>query len=181
MLLHDIGKPSCYTEDENGVGHFYGHAAISAEIAEQVLKRLKYDNDTIDTVKDLVQHHDVELQACSKNIKRWLNRIGEERLRQLLQVKKADAMAQASEHCKQKLTILEKVNDILDDILKQQQCFSLKDLAVNGRDIIELGIVDGKQIGMVLKELMDMVIDEEIENEKETLLELINSQNSIKT
>jgi len=171
MLLHDIGKPSCYTEDENGDGHFYGHAAVSAETAEQVLKRLRYDNDTIDTVKNLVLHHGTELLACNKNIKRWLNRIGEEQLRQLIQVKKADAMAQAYEHGEQKLVMLEKVNIMLDDILEQQQCFSLKDLVVNGRDMIEFGIVEGKQIGTTLNKLMDMIIDEELENERDALLE----------
>ena len=171
MLLHDIGKPRCYTEDENGDGHFYGHAAVSAEMAEQILRRLKYDNDTIDTVKKLILYHDAEVQASNKNIKRWLNRIGVERLRQLLQVKRADAMAQAPEHGKQKQILLEKVNVMLDDILEQQQCFSLKDLSVNGRDMIKLGIVDGKQIGTTLSKLMDMVIDEELENEREILLE----------
>jgi tRNA nucleotidyltransferase (CCA-adding enzyme) len=171
MLLHDIGKPSCYTEDETGIGHFYGHAAVSAEIAEQVLRRLKYDNDTIDTVKNLILHHGTEIQDCSRNIKQWLNRIGEERLRQLLQVKRADAMAQSYEHGKRKQIILKKVNAMLDEILEQQQCFSLKDLAVNGRDLIELGIAEGKQIGVVLNKLMEMVIDEEVENEREVLLE----------
>jgi len=171
MLLHDIGKPSCYTEDENGVGHFYGHAAVSAEMAEQVLKRLKYDNDTIDIVKKVVLYDVAEVVPSSKNIKLWLNRIGEERCRQLLQVIKADAMAQAYEHGMQKEIILEKIHVMLDDILEQQQCFSLKDLAVNGRDMMELGIAEGKQIGLTLSKLMDMVIDEEIENERDALLE----------
>ena len=89
----------------------------------------------------------------------------------MLQVIKADAMAQAYEHGMQKEIILEKIHVMLDDILEQQQCFSLKDLAVNGRDMMELGIAEGKQIGLTLSKLMDMVIDEEIENERDALLE----------
>ena len=170
MFFHDIGKPDCYTEDEIGIGHFYGHAAVSVEKAELILKRLKYDNDTIETVKELILYHDAELQTRNKNIKRWLNRIGEERFRQLIQVQNADGMSQEHIHGEQKRLSLEKVLLMLDVILEEQQCFSLKDLAVNGKDIVDMGVLEGKQVGIILNRLMDMVIDEEIENNRESLL-----------
>jgi tRNA nucleotidyltransferase (CCA-adding enzyme) len=172
MLLHDIAKPLCYTE-EDGRGHFYGHPPVSADIASKVLKRLRYDNDTIDTVVQLILYHDAEISASHKNIKQWLNRIGEERFKQLLQVKIADAKAQTFEFGEKALSNIEVVSAELDIVLEQQQCFSLKDLAVNGNDLIELGVPKGVQVGEALNHLIEMVINEEVENDREVLLDIV--------
>jgi len=169
LLLHDIGKPSCYTEDDRG-GHFYKHQQVGSEMAGQILRRLKYDNNTVGTVKQLVLYHDAEIHADNKSIKRWLNRIGEERFRKLIQVKNADSMAQVYERGEEKRQILNRVSLMLNDIIEQQLCFSLRDMAVDGRDLIDIGIPESKQIGVILNQLMNMVIDDEVDNEKENLL-----------
>jgi len=175
MLLHDTAKPQCYTE-AGGIGHFYGHPQISAEMAKEILTRLKYDNDTIETVTQLVLYHDADIRPSTKQIKRWLNRIGEERFRQLLEIKKADAMAQAEKYRQTKIAVLADILPLLNGIIEQRQCFSLKDLAVNGRDLIAIGISEGVMIGKILNQLVDMVIDEQVENDRNKLIKAINDE-----
>jgi tRNA nucleotidyltransferase (CCA-adding enzyme) len=169
MLFHDIGKPKCYTEDE-GIGHFYGHPQISSDMARGILGRLKFDNNTIDRVTMLILYHDADLQPRRKHIKRWLHKMGEDMFRQLVEVKRADAKAQAAAFRQMKLVVLDEVSVILDEIIAQQQCFSLKDLAVNGRDLLEAGVPQGVQVGVILNRLMDMVIEEQIPNDRAELL-----------
>jgi len=172
MLLHDVGKPHCYTF-EDGKGHFYGHQEVGAQMARKILRRLKYDNNTVYAVTALITHHDAYIPLRTKAIRRWLNRIGEERLRQLLLVKKADAMAQAAEFLKPRLDELDAVAEVIDEIIRQGQCFSLKNLAVDGRDLIAAGITEGTEIGRLLNILLDMVINDEIENDHSALMEKI--------
>jgi len=169
MLFHDIAKPGCYTESD-GVGHFYGHPKISSDMAGRILSRLKYDNHTLEAVVLLVLHHDREIPPVPKSVKRWMNKIGEERFAQLIEAKKADAMAQSPDHRAKKLEILNKISGLAEQIIKQQQCFSLKDLAVNGRDLMAAGVSEGEQIGVMLNCLLDMVIDGQVENDKTELL-----------
>lgn len=174
MLLHDIAKPICYTEDKQGRGHFYGHAAYSADIAEKILKRLKYDNYTIVCVKNLIFYHDYDIKAKKKNIKRMLNKLGEETVKNLLEVKRADIKAHNPKYIKN-IDIIDKANNLVEEIIQQRQCFCLKDLAVNGMDLINEGIPKGIQIGIILNKLMDMVIDDKVENDKENLLNIVKT------
>ena len=169
MLFHDIAKPKCYTVNDS-VGHFYGHPQVSADMTKQILKRLKYDKDTVKTVTQLIFYHDTDIQPKRKHIRRWLNRIGEERFRRLIEVMKADAMAQSERSRMEKINELEKVVPVLDEIIKQQLCFSLRDLDVNGRDLIAAGVTEGAEIGKTLNRLLEMVIDELLENEKDKLI-----------
>ena len=178
MLFHDIGKPSRYTEAD-GVGHFYGHAKVSADMAGSILKRLKYDNDTIETVTQLIIYHDAIFKPRRKQIKRWLNKIGEARFRQLVEVKKADAMAQALHVRDERVAAMNEALAVLDEILEKRLCFSLKDLAIDGRDLIAIGVPEGARIGAILNRLVLMVIDEEIENDKAALLDMAKRSNSI--
>jgi len=178
MLFHDIAKPKCYHEDERG-GHFYGHAQAGAEMAREILQRLKYDNDTIETVTQLILYHGVELHPESKSIKRWLNRIGEVRLRQLIEVKRADAMAKADQYRQGDMDALDRITATIDEVIEQQQCFALKDLAVDGRDLIAVGVPQGTAIGKWLNRLMDMVIDEQVENDKGKLLKIVQEKKEI--
>ena len=171
MLLHDIAKPKCYSEKDS-LGHFYGHSQVGTDIAEEILLRLKYDNDTIHTVCELIKYHDAIIPPRRRIVKRWLNKIGEFRFRQLLEVKKADAHAQVPARGEEKIAELVKVLTLIDDVIEQGQCFSLKHLAVNGRDLIDAGIPEGTKIGFVLNQLVDMVIDEQVINERETLLKI---------
>jgi tRNA nucleotidyltransferase (CCA-adding enzyme) len=170
VLLHDIGKPQCYTET-GGTGHFYGHPKVGEEMANTVLHRLKYDNRTIRAVTRLVRFHDTQIVAGGKAVKRWLNRFGEETFRLLLEVKRADILAHAPWCRAENLEHLERVQNLLENIIAERQCFQLKDLAVNGRDLIALGVPEGAMIGTVLKRLMDRVLNETLDNEREALLD----------
>ena len=174
MLLHDIGKPFSYTEDEDGKGHFYGHADLSAEMAKTILTRLKYDNTTIKTVTALVLHHDAEMIPTEPAVKRWLNKLGsEELMRQVIVVRKADIAAQSNYKRDEKLSNLSVVETVLGKIIEQGQCFSLKDLAVNGRDLMALGVKQGVEIGKKLNQLMGLVLDGELENDRDILIKFV--------
>lgn len=169
MLLHDSGKPHTYTEDENGVGHFPQHAKTSVVFAEEILSRLRFDRKTAEQVSLLVQHHDIVMIPEEKWIKRQLNRFGEETFLQLIDIHRSDTLAQ-SELCLPRLQVMDDCEAIAREILAQTQCFQLKDLAVNGRDLMTLGVPKGKQIGTYLNRLLEAVMDGSLPNEKETLL-----------
>lgn len=174
MLFHDMGKPLCYSEDSQGIGHFYGHNKYSAKIAETRLKALRYDNFTISRVKSLVLYHDYDIKPTTKSIKRLLNKLGQETVSQLFEIKKADTKAHSNK-CLRRLEDIQKLEFIFNQVLEQNQCFSLRNLAINGNDLIAIGIPKGKQIGVILNKLMDKVIDETIPNDKDKLLkEIIN-------
>lgn len=173
MLLHDIGKPACKSTDENGLDHFYGHPAVSAKLADQMLRALKFDNKTRERVVTLVEHHDVQIPCRDRSIRKWLGRLGPETFFQLLEVKRADGMGQAYELVKDRLTELEKMKTKAKELVAQGQCFSLKNLAVNGQDVIAAGIVPGPEVGRVLEGLLERVLSGEIPNEREALLKAI--------
>jgi len=170
MLLHDIGKPSCKSTDERGIDHFYGHPAVSAQLADQMLRELKFDNATRKRVVTLVQYHDVQLENREQIIRRWLGRLGPETFFQLLEVKRADGIGHAPEKVPIRLAQVEELRTAAAEILAQGQCFSLKDLAVNGRDVIATGVTPGPEVGRILKQLLEQVLNGEIINERETLL-----------
>ena len=169
MLLHDIGKPVCYTE-EDGCGHFHGHQQLSSEIANDILSRMKFDRYTISLVTKLIRYHDIELQPERTHVKRQLNRFGENVLRLLMQVKEADTRAKSVATQERWLPKLNEALVIMDDIVNERQCYSLDSLAINGDDIIKLGIPEGEPIGVLLYKALDMVIDELIPNEKQALI-----------
>lgn len=168
MLLHDLGKPSCFTVDEAGNGHFYGHPFVSRDMAEDILKRLRFDNARKEQILLLVERHDWPVQATDKAVGRALRLLGEKGLRDLLRVKRADNLAQATEYRGRQLEI-DAVEAVLDRLLAEQSCFSLKQLAVNGRDMMELGL-RGSEIGIELERLLTAVIDGELPNEQAVLL-----------
>lgn len=169
LLLHDVGKPECYSEDENG-GHFYGHSVPSMRIAKDVMDRLKFDNKTKQEVVDLVLYHDADIYPGTRSVKRWLNKIGYEMLDKLINIKGADNGA----HSEMAQIALPwrffEIRRIASDIMNEQQCFQIKDLAINGHDVIGLGIEAGPTVGKVINHLLDMVLDEEIENDHESLM-----------
>ncbi|MDE6260185.1 MAG: HD domain-containing protein [Oscillospiraceae bacterium] len=173
MLLHDIGKPACKSTDEQGIDHFYGHPAVSALLADQMLRALKFDNKTWEQVVLLVERHDVQLPPRSQVIRRWLNRLGPEAFFQLLEVKRADNMGQAPEKVKDSLADLDELKAKAEQILAERQCLTLKDLAVDGRDVRAVGIAPGPEVGRVLEELLERVLSGEIPNERTVLLKLV--------
>ncbi len=169
MLLHDIGKPECFTLDKNGVGHFYGHASKSADAAQAILTRLRYDKKTTAAVEALVRLHDLPMSPEPAVMRRRLNRFGADRLRMLLRVAAADVKAKAPEE-NRRLKMLESCCRELNDILKQNECFSLDQLAVNGSDLLKIGIAEGPEIGRTLQSLLSAVIAGKCENSREALL-----------
>lgn len=170
ILLHDIGKPYCYVEDANNIGHFYGHAPKSASIAEEVLKSLKCSNEIITNVCELIAFHDVQFVLTKSAVKRLLNRLGEAQLRRLIHLRMSDIRGQKNDYERQNKCF--DFYKILDEVIAEESCFKLKDLAINGNDLKEMGIPEGKQIGEILNELLLFVIDGEVPNEKEKLLEM---------
>lgn len=169
VLLHDIGKPNTFTVDEKGVGHFYGHGAVSRELANQMLRRLKCSTEFRETVVRLVEWHDRDIPRTDKSIRRALRALGEQDLRRLIEVKRADNLAQAPEFHDRQLEI-DKAEQILEKLLVEDACFSLKQLAVNGKDLTEIGL-SGPAVGKVLNALLDAVVNEELPNEREVLLD----------
>lgn len=168
-LLHDIGKPACFTQDPNGVGHFYGHAQKSCELAGALLRRLRMDTATRSRVLALVQYHDLPLAPDKKQLRRLLNRLGgEEPLRQLIALHRADTMGQAP-CCQGRLALYDQTEAALAELLAGDACFSLRDLAVNGRDMAALGLA-GREIGGALRACLDAVLEGELPNEREALL-----------
>ncbi len=168
MLLHDVGKPSCFTRDLNGTGHFYGHPKVSTEMADTVLHRLRYDKKTIESVCKLVKYHDSDIICQEKYILRWLNKLGTDTFMNLLEVKEADNKAQNPE-----FSYIEKINEIRAlyySMTNKPICFSLKHLCITGHDLIDIGITEGHKIGETLNTLLNLVIEEKLPNERDALL-----------
>ncbi|WP_242832160.1 CCA tRNA nucleotidyltransferase [Oscillibacter sp. 1-3] len=170
-LLHDIGKPAAFTLDEDGVGHFYGHAAASVELADGMLRRLKFPNDFRERVVRLVAWHDRDIPRTDRGVGRALRRLGEEELRLLLALKRADNLAQASAYRGRQAEIA-LAEEILDRLLAENACFSLKQLAVNGNDLTALGL-RGPAVGRALETLLSKVVDGELPNQRAALLKFV--------
>lgn len=170
LLLHDIGKPQCYTEDENG-GHFHGHGVPSRDIAEQVLDRLRFDNKTKQEVLELVLYHDTMIEPTPRTVRKWLHKLGERRFSQFLDVRMADILAHAEGTQESRIERCIALGSIMSEVLEAEQCFALKDLQINGRDIMNLGIEQGKRVGEILNSLLDEVISGALENEHNALMQ----------
>ena len=166
-LLHDCGKPETFKE-ENGVGHFFGHASVSAEKTRKAMVRLKSDNLTREAVVSLVKYHDTEVQENEKSVKRWLGRLTPELFEKLIDLKIADNSAKTEESLK-RLKKYENIKEIMKSVLEKEECFSLKQLKINGDDLILLGFPKGREIGQILNFLLEKVILGECENEAESL------------
>lgn len=167
VLLHDLGKPAAYSFYD-GHGHFRGHGGISAELAETILRRLKYDRETVNEVTMLVKYHDVPVSPDRRLIKRQINRYGAKTLLKLIKVHIADDIGKASRY-RGRIDGYRQAEEIARELIAGQACFSLKSLAVDGDDMIRLGY-SGKEIGVVLNLLLGMVLDETCENCHDALL-----------
>ncbi len=171
MLFHDMGKPKTATVDGEGISHFYGHPAASEEIARTVLRRLKFDNHTVDQVTRLVRYHDYHVELTQKCVRRAVMKVGEDLFPLFLQVKEADLKAQSSYQRREKEEHLRMVEALYGEVVRQEQCVSLKTLAVSGRDLMEqAGMEPGKKIGEVLGYLLDLVVEDPSQNEKKNLI-----------
>ncbi|MCR5031415.1 MAG: CCA tRNA nucleotidyltransferase, partial [Lachnospiraceae bacterium] len=179
MMLHDICKPQCRTTDEKGVDHFKGHAAMSRDVARTILRRLKYDNDTIHKVCKLVEYHDFHIatsemdddpMTMEASMRRLLYKLGPELFPDLLAVMRADVLAQSNYEREEKLDDLRNMQEHYTRIMERGDCLSLKELAVTGQDLIAAGMKPGKQLGEMLNAMLKLVLKDPALNEKETLL-----------
>ena len=170
LLLHDIGKPTAMTIGEDGRGHFYGHQDISAEQADIILHRLKCSNQFVHDVVELVKYHDMPIAPTPKAIRRALNLLGQGQLKRLFLVKRADTMAQSEMAQRNKLEEIAACEEVLAKVLAEQQAFSLKDLAISGKDLIAAGMEQGRGIGDALNRALEAVLDGKAANGKDALL-----------
>ncbi len=170
-LLHDIGKPATHTRDEEGIDHFHGHVPMGVTMTKDILRRLRFDNVTIRKVAALVEYHDFHIQ---EELTR--NSIKEVLFDMLLTIQEADARAQNPEKLGPKLKELEETQAIFKDIIEQGECYRLKDLAINGRDLAKLGIKEGKEIGRILQETLQYVMENPQLNDKDYLIDMIKNK-----
>ncbi len=174
MFFHDFGKPACRKTDASGADHFKGHEKVGAQIAEPILRRLRFDSKTVKTVTNWIAIHDTKSAVTKVSAKRLLSEIGVENYRALIAIKRADCRGKAQPHAIDgKLQCMEA---LLFEILENNECYSLRQLAVNGDDVKAAGITDGKQIHSVLQMLLEEVITENCANERTALLAKIQKQ-----
>jgi tRNA nucleotidyltransferase (CCA-adding enzyme) len=157
-VLHDTGKPCCSSTDSAGIIHFYGHHRESRRIAVDVLYRLHMESSSIKDITMLVEHHDYRVEANYTAVKRMMSKTGAELFEKLLILQLADNMAKNPTHLPDKLRRINGGLDIYRDVIAQKQPYRISDLLINGKDLMELGYRQGRDIGETLKELLDEVI-----------------------
>lgn len=175
MLFHDLGKPLKKTVDESGIAHFKGHAEVSKKLAEEIMRRLKFDNATLHSVGKLVYYHDYRMPVTARNVRRAMNKIGEELFPLYLEVRRADVLAQSGYQRKEKLADIDGIETLYREITAAGQCVALKDLAITGKDLIAVGIQPGRELGEILNNLLELVIENPELNTKEKLLKHVRS------
>lgn len=169
-LLHDIGKPCCASCDLNGIIHFYGHHRESVRMANDILHRMKIDNDTAREILVLIENHDVRIENSPPGVKRMMAKTGDVLFEKLLKLQEADNMAKNPKFFREKKKRLDETYSIYKYVLAEHQPYTLSDLTVNGRDLIKIGYKPGKYLGDCLKELLDEVIINPELNRREYLL-----------
>lgn len=169
-LLHDIGKPSVKMTDEEGIDHFHGHVEVSERMAVDILRRLKFDNDTIDKVQKYVRYHDCKPEPSARSVRRAVNKIGAGYFPQVMEIRRADTLAQSDYQRDQKLARIDEIERLFAEIMEKNQCVSLKTLEITGDDLIALGVPRGKRIGVILNQLLDEVLQDPSNNVHEYLM-----------
>lgn len=169
-LFHDVAKPVTRKVDENGRDHFKGHPELGADMTRDILKRLKFDNATIEDTVRLVRFHDERYPVTKKNVRREIARVGMEYYPDLLALRRADILGQSDYHRKEKLSDLDSIAKLFEEIKAEMSPVTLKDLAVSGGEIIEAGVERGPVTGRVMRRLLNDVIDDPSLNTKEELI-----------
>ncbi len=176
-LLHDVAKPACKITDETG-DHFYEHNVKGMDMAEEILQRLKFDNVTIARVKRLVLWHDYGMGKAPslRSFRKSLSKMGADLFEDYTYIKRADMLAQSEYMRQEKIENLETLKEHYKTIMEQQQCLSLKDLAIGGKDLIDMGMKPGKDMGVMLQYLLDNVLEEPERNTRDALCELVKQK-----
>lgn len=170
MLFHDIAKPNMIEIDEAGITHFKGHPAVSGKMAREIMRRLKYDNVTVDLVSELATYHDRHIEEDTRGVRRALNKLSDGAFPLLLKVKYADVMAQSDYMREEKLASIARLKDIYEEVLASNECFKLSDLKVKGKDLIAIGITPGPTLGIILNKMLEDVLENPEHNSTEYLL-----------
>lgn len=172
MLLHDIEKPSTITMGKDGQNHFYGHQERGALTARRILKDLKFDNETLETVVHLVRWHDYRFTLTPKGIRRATAKIGKEYMELIFEVIYADISGKNPQNNRDKFKQLEEAKRLYKEMIARDECVSIREMKIGGRDLIEAGFKPGKRMGLILDSLLDAVIEDPALNDKETLLNM---------
>ena len=170
MFVHDIAKPICHTVDEEGIDHFRGHAEVGCNLAKTILQRLKYDNATIRKVTTLVKYHDTQIRLTEPSVRKAVVMTGADLFPLLLEVKQADFLAQSTFQREEKQEKFDTLRAIYERVLERGDCLSLRELAVNGSDLIETGVKPGREVGNILARMFEEVLNVPEHNNKEYLL-----------
>lgn len=170
MLFHDMGKPLARTVGEDGYDHFRGHPEFSEKVALEVLRRLKFDNDTIKTVSRLAAMHDYKMEISKKAVRHAMNKMGEGMLPLILEIKHADTLAQSEYKREEKLEWIENIGKLYREIVDENEGIYIKDLVISGKDLLELGYPGNQRLGEELNRLLDMVLEDPSLNNREFLL-----------
>lgn len=177
LLLHDLAKPCCFTVDSRGIGHSFGHPARGEQMAHRIFRSLKSDKKLEKQVCQLIGWHDAELQLGRPAARRWLNRLGCDQLLRLLEMKRCDIGAHAMvPRMEMRRAELEEFTQQVQELLEQNACTRISDLAVNGGDLMALGVAAGPQVGELLNKLLEQVLSEKLPNEKQPLLDWVKQQ-----
>lgn len=179
VFLHDFGKPHSFQDGKDGIRHFKEHARIGADIADSLLRELRYDNTTRENVVELIKYHDATFIPERKAVKRWLNKLGEVQFRRLLELRKADIMGQKLSYDRKRVSEIGYIEYLIDEVLsdKSDNCFSLKNLMVNGNDIKEaLQLKEGKEVGYWLNEILVHIMDGDLKNTKEDIISWVQER-----
>ncbi len=163
-LFHDIAKPACFSLGEDGRGHFYGHPARGAEMVQEILTRLKSDNATLDLVVALVREHDSAMPTARPAMRRLVGRLGEGRVPLLFELRAADIAAQSPLRREENLAELRRARLLFEEVCEEAHAFTVRDLAINGKVLMAMGLPAGPAIRRVLEQLLAEVQDEQLEN-----------------
>lgn len=175
-LLHDIAKPEMMAVDEEGVGHFIGHPERGAEAAKGIMKRLTFDNVSVDTAVRLIRYHDYRMEPSSRSVRRAASRIGTDIVWMEFLIQYCDVLSQNPETFAEKLERLDRAMQIYEKVEAARQPLCVKDLAINGKDLLAAGIAPGPEMGRILQQLLEMVLQEPSKNTREELLEYVKKE-----
>ena len=173
MLFHDFGKPMTHSKSEEGVTRFFGHPDVSSELSKEIMRRLKFDNDTTDKVKKLTAVHDLFVKNAPNRVRRCMSKVGKELFPYFLKVRRANILAWKEGAQEKALSELLELETIYEGILQREECVCIKELSVDGKDLMAEGVKQGKQIGEILSDLLEIVLEEPEKNKKETLLSYV--------
>jgi len=177
MLLHDMGKPACRTIDGTGRDHFKGHAAVSAKMAEKILRRLKCDNDTISRVVNLVKWHDLRPKPDERSVRRAMVKVGPAAFADYIAVRRADELGKSAYKREEKLALVDAAERIAKEQLQKDACLSVRQLAINGSDLLAIG-AKGREVGEILNGALALVVDDQEMNTREALMEYARFEHS---